>query len=49
MIRLQRSFFFGAGLLLVRRDAYATLKKVFDVLHENDNHKLPLKQTATNQ
>jgi hypothetical protein len=49
-LRLQRSFFFGGGgSILFPAQSYASLKRVFDILHERDNHTITLKQTASNQ
>ncbi|MEW6210524.1 MAG: hypothetical protein AB1631_19320 [Acidobacteriota bacterium] len=49
-LRLQRSFFFGGGgSILFPAQSYASLKRVFDVLHERDNHTITLKQAASNK
>jgi len=49
-LRLQRSFFFGGGgSILFPSQAYESLKKVFDLLHERDNHTITLKQAASNE
>jgi hypothetical protein len=49
-IRLQRSFFFGGGgTILFPNQTYPNLKKVFDTLHERDNHTITLKQVAANE
>jgi hypothetical protein len=39
----RRLTFGGKDLLLFGKDVYPTLKKVFDIMHESDNHMLTLK------
>ncbi|HWP44352.1 MAG TPA: DUF3857 domain-containing protein, partial [Blastocatellia bacterium] len=49
-IELSRSFFFGGGgAIFFNPDVYPNLKKIFDMLHERDNHTITLKQVASNQ
>lgn len=49
-LRLQRRFFFGGGgSILFPSQSYASLKKVFDTLHERDSHTITLRQAASNQ
>lgn len=44
---LKRNFFFGGGdNVLFPVTSYGQLKKVFDALHESDNHTIALKQQA---
>lgn len=44
----KRSFLFGADEhILFQLPAYARLKRIFDDLHERDNHTITLKQTGT--
>ncbi|HSO75563.1 MAG TPA: hypothetical protein VLU47_12075, partial [Blastocatellia bacterium] len=43
----KRSFLFGAhGSILFQRTAYDRLKRIFDELHERDNHTITLRQTG---
>jgi hypothetical protein len=39
----RRLTFGGKDLLMFSKDVYPTLKKVFDTIHESDNHMLTLK------
>lgn len=44
----QRNFFFGGNeAILFPAASYTTLKKVFDILHQQDEHTITLKQSAT--
>ncbi len=44
----QRNFFFGGGdAILFPAKSYAQLKKIFDILHQEDEHTITLKQSAT--
>jgi hypothetical protein len=46
---VRREFFFGGGgHLLFTSDKYAAVKNLFDLLHKNDEHTVPLKSTAAN-
>ncbi len=43
----RREFFFGGGgNILFPQNAYASLKNLFDLLHQNDDHTITLKQTT---
>ena len=43
----RREFFFGGGgNILFPETAYASLKRLFDILHQNDEHTITLKQTT---
>jgi hypothetical protein len=45
----RREFFFGGGgNILFPENAYASLKGLFDLLHQNDEHTITLKQTTAN-
>lgn len=45
-LRYERHFTFGSkDLLVFGKEAYPTLKKIFDIVHESDNHMLTLKTT----
>lgn len=44
----ERKFFFGGNdSILFPATSYATLKKIFDILHQQDDHTITLKQSAT--
>lgn len=44
----QRNFFFGGGdAILFPAKSYPQLKKIFDILHQQDSHTITLKQSAT--
>jgi len=44
----QRKFFFGGGdAILFPAKSYAQLKKIFDILNQQDEHTITLKQSAT--
>ena len=43
----RREFFFGGGgIVLFPEKNYASLKGLFDILHQNDEHTITLKQTT---
>jgi hypothetical protein len=45
----RREFFFGGGgNILFPENGYASLKGLFDLLHQNDEHTITLKQTTAN-
>ncbi len=49
-IQYERKFIFGNnGMILFPVESYPNLKRVFDILHERDNHTLTLKQNAEKQ
>jgi hypothetical protein len=44
-----RKFFFGGeGRIIFQAPTYPTLKRIFEVIHETDNHTIALKQSAAN-
>jgi hypothetical protein len=48
-IQYRRKFFFGGGqMVLFQLSTYPNLKKLFDQLHERDNHTLAIKQSSGN-
>jgi hypothetical protein len=46
-LQYQRKFFFGGeNRIVFPTNSYPTLKRIFDAIHEADNHTITLKQTA---
>lgn len=46
-LQYKRKFFFGGeNRIVFPTNTYPTLKRIFDVIHEADNHTITLKQTA---
>ena len=49
MLDYKRSFFFcGTQVVLFPAKSYQPLKRVFDELHQRDNHTITLKHSAAN-
>lgn len=46
LIYRRDSFFGGGGKILYPESGYASLKRLFDVLHQNDEHTITLKQST---